>query len=54
MEVLLVNEPVPVVVDHVEGFLELLDLILVEHGEYIAGGSLGPLLCCPSPSCSFP
>jgi hypothetical protein len=36
------------VVDHVEGLLELLDLILVEHGEHIAGGALGPLLGCAS------
>jgi hypothetical protein len=36
------------VVDHVEGLLELLDLILVEHGEDIAGGALGPLLGCAS------
>ena len=44
VEVLVVNEPVPVLVDHVEGLLELLDLVLIEHGEHIAGGSLGPLL----------
>merc|ERR1719500_2441993 len=37
VEVLVVDEPVPVVVDHVEGLLELLDLVLVEHGEHIAG-----------------
>merc|ERR1719422_2612479 len=36
------------VVDHVEGLLELLDLVLVEHSEDIAGGSLGPLLGGPS------
>ncbi len=32
------NDPftVPVVVDHVERLLKLLDLILVEHGEHIA------------------
>ena len=28
MKILLVDEPVPVVVDHVEGLLELLDLVL--------------------------
>ena len=33
-------------VDHVERLLELLDLVLVEHGEHITGGSLGPLLGC--------
>ncbi len=31
-------------VDHVERLLELLDLVLVEHGEDVGGGSLGPLL----------
>jgi hypothetical protein len=34
----------PVVINHVEGLLELLDLILVEHGEHVAGSPLGPLL----------
>merc|ERR1719384_1047192 len=53
MEVLVVNEPVPVVVDHVEGLLELLDLVLVEHGKHIAGGSLGPLLGGAPPSGCF-
>jgi len=28
VKILLVDEPVPVVVDHVEGLLELLDLVL--------------------------
>merc|ERR1740116_252162 len=52
VQVLVVNEPVPVLVDHVEGLLELLDLVLVEHGEHIAGGSLGPLLGgAPPPGC---
>merc|ERR1719447_2306844 len=50
VQVLVIDEPVPVLVDHVEGFLELLDLVLVEHGEHIAGGSLGPLLGGSSPS----
>ena len=44
VQVLVVDEAVPVLVDHVEGLLELLDLVLVEHGEHIARGSLGPLL----------
>lgn len=44
MQVLLVNETVTVLVDHVEGLLELLDLGLVEHGEDIGSGPLGPLL----------
>ena len=52
VQVLVVNEPVPVLVNHVEGLLELLDLVLVEHGEHIAGGSLGPLLGgAPPPGC---
>ena len=44
MEILLVNEAVSVLVDHVEGLLELLDLVLVEHCEDVGGGPLGPLL----------
>ena len=44
VEVLLVDEAVPVLVDHVEGLLELLDLVLVEHGEDVGGGALGALL----------
>lgn len=44
MQILLVDEAVPVLVDHVERLLELLDLGLVEHGEDIGGGPLGPLL----------
>ena len=54
MEVLFVDETVPVVVDYVEGLLELLDLILVKHGENIAGGSLGLLLGGAPPPCCFP
>merc|ERR1711992_49575 len=38
VQVLLVDEPVPVVVDHVERLLELLDLVLAEHGEHIGRG----------------
>lgn len=44
MQVLLVDKPVAVLVDHVEGLFELLDLRLVEHGEHIAGSALGTLL----------
>jgi len=44
VQVLLVHEAIPVLVDHVEGLLELLDLGLVEHGEDIGGGALGTLL----------
>ena len=53
MEVLIVYEAVPVVVDHVESLLELLYLVLVEHGEHIAGGPLGSLLGCAPPSCGL-
>ena len=44
MEVVLVNETVSVLVDHVEGLLEFSDLRLVEHGEDIGSSSLGALL----------
>ena len=53
MEVLIVYEAVPVVVDHVESLLELLYLVLVEHGEHIASGSLGSLLGCAPSSCGL-
>jgi len=51
VEVLFVNESVPVVVNHVEGLLELLDLVLVKHGEDIAGRPLSPLLGGSTTSC---
>lgn len=44
MQVLLVDEAVPVLVNHVEGLLELLDLGLVEHGKHVGGGALRALL----------
>lgn len=44
MQILLVDETVPVLVDHVERLFELLDLRLVEHGEDVGGGPLGALL----------
>lgn len=44
MQVLLVNEAISVLVDHVEGLLKLLDLGLVEHREDIGCGPLWPLL----------
>merc|ERR1719468_451314 len=53
VQVLVIDEPVPVLVDHVEGLLELLDLVLVKHSEHIAGGSLGPLLGGAPPSGCF-
>ena len=44
MQILLVDEADAVLVDHVEGLFELLDLRLIEHGEDIGSGPLGPLL----------
>lgn len=44
MQILLVNETVSVLVNHVERLFELLDLRLVEHGEDVGGGPLGALL----------
>jgi len=43
-EVIVIDEPVPVLVDHVEGLLKLLDLVLVEHGKDVGGGALSALL----------
>lgn len=40
----MVDEAVSVLVDHVEGLLELLDLVLIEHGEDVGGGTLGTFL----------
>lgn len=44
MQILLIDETVSVLVDHVERLFELLDLRLVEHGEDVGGGPLRPLL----------
>lgn len=44
MQILLVDEAVPVLVDHVERLFELLDLRLVEHGKDVGGGPLRALL----------
>lgn len=44
MQVLFVNKPIPVLVDHVEGLLELLNLRLVKHSKHIGGGTLRTLL----------
>lgn len=44
MQILLVDETVSVLVDHVERLFELLDLRLVEHGEDVGGGPLRALL----------
>lgn len=45
MQILLVDEAVSVLVDHVERLFELLDLRLVKHGEDIGSGALRALLC---------
>lgn len=44
MQILLVDESVMILVDHVEGLLEFGDLRLIEHGKDIRGGPLRPLL----------
>ena len=48
MEVLLVDESIAVLIDHVKGFFELLDLLLGKHGEDIGGGPLGAFLGHPA------
>ena len=40
----MVNETIPVLINHIKRLLELLDLILVKHGKDIGSGPLGPLL----------
>lgn len=44
MKVLFVHKTVPILVNHVEGFFELLNLGLVKHGKDIGGGALRALL----------
>lgn len=44
VQVLLVNEAIPVLINHVEGLLEFLDLGLIKHGKYIGRGALRALL----------
>lgn len=44
VQILLVDETVSVLVDHVESLFKLLNLRLVKHGEDIGGGSLWALL----------
>lgn len=44
MKVFFVNKAISVLVDHVEGLLELLNLRLVKHSKHIGGGTLGALL----------
>lgn len=44
MEILLVNKAISILVNHVESFLELLDLGLIKHSEYIGSRPLGTLL----------
>lgn len=43
MQVFLVNEPIPVLVDHAESLLELLNLGLVKHGVNTLEVALGVL-----------
>lgn len=44
VEIILIHKAIAVLVDHVEGLLELGDLRLVEHGKHVAGSALGTLL----------
>ena len=44
MKILSINEPILVMINHVECLLELLYLVLVKHSKHIAGCSLGSLL----------
>ena len=45
----MIDEAVAVLVDHVERLFELLDLILVEHGEYVGSRALCALLRARTP-----
>ena len=40
----MIDEPVPVLVNHVERLLELLDLVLIEHGKDVGCCALGTFL----------
>ena len=51
-QVVMVNETIAILIDHVERLLELLDLILIEHSKDVRSGPLGTLLR-PSPSGRF-
>jgi len=53
MQILLINKSISILINHVEGFLELLNLGLVEHSKDIWGSSLGSLFCRRATSCSF-
>lgn len=44
VQILLVDETVSVLVDHVERLFKLLDLRLVKHGKHVGGGPLRALL----------
>lgn len=44
MEILLVHKPISVLVNHVEGFFELLDLGLIKHSKDIGSCALRALL----------
>ena len=52
-QVVMVNETIAILINHVEGLLELLDLVLVEHGEHIAGRPLSSFLRGATPSCGL-
>lgn len=45
MQILLVDEPIAILINHVESFFEFLDLSLIKHGKDIGCRTLGALLC---------
>jgi len=53
VQVFLINKTVSVLVNHIEGLFELLDLSLVEHSKNIGRRSLGPLFGGHSAAGSF-
>lgn len=44
MQIFFINEAIPILVNHVESLLKLLNLGLVKHGEHIGSRPLGTLL----------
>merc|ERR1719341_2550621 len=53
MKILSINEPILIMINHVESLLKLLYLILVKHSKHIASCSLGSLLGCSFPTSSL-
>ena len=44
MKILFIHESIAILVNHIEGLLEFLNLGLIEHGKHVAGGTLGAFL----------